>query len=105
MVGGVRYELPVRFAHMQLVILRAPGWDKSQMILVDPDTDAPLARLLPQDKTKNASGQRRGIASDNISTTPTPEASLPALLKKWLADYAATGLPAAYLPKEETTIE
>jgi hypothetical protein len=26
---------------------------------------------------------------------------MPALLSKWLADYAATGLPPAYLPKEE----
>jgi putative transposase len=42
-VDGIRYELPVRFAHMQSVILRAPGWDKSQMMLVDPaNTDAPL---------------------------------------------------------------
>jgi hypothetical protein len=27
---------------------------------------------------------------------------LPALLRKWMADYAATGLPPAYLPKEQT---
>jgi hypothetical protein len=26
---------------------------------------------------------------------------MPALLRKWLADYAATGLPPAYLPMEE----
>jgi hypothetical protein len=26
---------------------------------------------------------------------------LPALLRQWLADYAATGLPPAYLPKED----
>jgi hypothetical protein len=104
MADGVRYELPVRFAHMASVILRAPGWDKSQIILVDPATDAPLARLLPLDKTKNASGRRRRIALENINT-PTPDATLPALLKKWLADYSATGLPPAYLPKEENTIE
>jgi hypothetical protein len=30
---------------------------------------------------------------------------LPALLRKWLADYAATGLPPAYLPKEEISHE
>ena len=30
-----------------------------------------------------------------------PTTALPALLRKWLADYAATGLPPAYLPKEE----
>lgn len=106
-VDGIRYELPVRFAHMRSVILRAPGWDKSQMTLVDPDTDSPLARLLPQDKVKNASGRRRIILPDT-ATAPSISASnepIPALLRKWLADYAATGLPPAYLPKEEIADE
>lgn len=102
-VDGIRYELPFRFAHMPSVILRAPGWDKSQMVLVDPDTDAPLARLLPQDKTKNASGKRRLIQPDGNTAAPVPSTDrpLPALLRKWMADYAATGLPPAYIPKEE----
>lgn len=100
-VDGIRYELPARFAHMRKVVLRAPGWDKSRMILVDPNTDAPLASLLPQDKTKNASGMRRLIQPDNAASVSLPDAPLPALLRKWLADYAATGLPPAYLPKEE----
>jgi putative transposase len=99
-VDGVRYELPVRFGHMRQVILRAPGWDKSRMTLVDPDTDAPLARLLPIDKTKNASGMRKVICTDG-STEKPPFDPMPALLRKWLSDYAATGLPPAYLPKEE----
>ena len=88
---------------MQSVLLRAPGWDKSQMLLVDPDTDAPLARILPQDKTKNAGGKRRLIQSDE-KTAPSTDRPLPALLKKWMADYAATGLPPAYIPKEEIQI-
>jgi len=100
-VDGIRYELPVRFAHLRSVILRSAGWDKSTMTLVDPDTDAPLVRLLPLDKAKNASKMRRRIhhpATDAPSTSNV----LPALLRKWMADYAATGLPPAYLPKEET---
>ena len=106
-VGGIRYELPLRFAHIRSVILRAPGWDKSQMTLVDPNTDAPLVRLLPQDKTKNASGKRRLIQPDQSTPPPVaaPNKPLPALLRKWMADYAATGLPPAYLPKEEITDE
>jgi hypothetical protein len=77
------------------------------MTLVDPDTDAPLVRLFPQDKAKNASGIRRRIHPDNAVKTDTPSTSdpLPALLRKWMADYAATGLPPAYLPKEEITDE
>jgi hypothetical protein len=100
-VDGIRYELPFRFAHMRSVILRAPSWDKSRMTLVDPDTDAPLALLVPQDKTKNASGKRRIIQPDETTAPIVPDKPLPALLRKWMADYAATGLPPAYLPKEE----
>jgi hypothetical protein len=74
------------------------------MILVDPATDAPLARLLPQDKTQNAAGIRRAIEPQQPVTASSRE-PLPALLRKWLADYAATGLPPAYLPKEETAHE
>ncbi len=104
-VDGIRYELPVRFAHLRQVILRASSWDKSHMTLVDADTEAILARLLPQDKTKNASGVRRAIQSENSPTVYSTEQSMPALLRKWLADYAATGLPPAYLPMEEITHE
>jgi hypothetical protein len=104
---GIRYELPPRFGHLRSVIMRAPGWDKSRMTLVDPDTDAPLARLLPQDKVKNASGMRRTINPHNTTgpATHSSDAPMPALLRKWLADYAVTGLPPAYLPKEEITHE
>lgn len=108
-VQAVRYELPVRFAHLRSVILRAAGWDKSRMTLVDADTDAPLATLLPQDKAKNASGCRRVIGSAltdaPIAKTAPPADPVPALLRKWMADYAATGLPPAYLPKEECADE
>jgi putative transposase len=106
-VDGIRYELPVRFSHMKSVILRAPEWDKSQMTLVDPNTDAPLARLFPQDKTKNASGKRKVIHPNKTTAPAVPSSNdpLPSLLRKWLADYAATGLPPAYLPKEEITDE
>ena len=101
-VDGIRYELPSRFGHLSKVVLRSPGWDKSRMTLVDPDTDAPLARLLPQDKAKNASGKRRALHTDNgADPGPITTDPLPALLRKWMADYAATGLPPAYLPKEE----
>jgi putative transposase len=105
-VDGIRYELPVRFAHLRQVILRASSWDKSNMTLVDADTDAALARLLPQDKSKNASGIRKAIGTDDrIGHVCSTEQAMPALLRQWLADYAATGLPPAYLPMEEISHE
>jgi hypothetical protein len=104
-VDGTRYEVPSRFRHLTRLTLGYPGWNKSQLLLMDPKTGQPLARLLPQDKLKNASGFRRslepvGVAAVSPTPTVTPE-PMPALLHQWIADYAATGLPPAYQPKEE----
>lgn len=104
-VDGIRYELPVRFAHLRQVVLRTPSWNKSQIVLVDADTDASLVRLLPQDKAKNASGIRRIIPVNGPVDVLSSDEPMPALLRQWIADYAATGLPPSYLPKEEMTLE
>jgi hypothetical protein len=103
-VAGVRYEVPARFRTLTTLTLRAPGWEKSQLALMDPRSGQPLARLLPQDKAGNATGLRRALAPVAADASPAPAADgdpLPALLRQWLADYAATGLPPAYLPKDE----
>ena len=36
---------------------------------------------------------------------PTDGGAMAPLLRKLIAEYAATGLPPAYLPKDESTIE
>jgi len=106
-VDGVRFEVPSRFRHLPKLALRYPSWDKSQLVLVDPRCGAPLTRLLPQDKQKNASGRRRVLEPLAVPQPLPPAAAaqdpLPALLRQWLADHAATGLPPAYLPKDEPT--
>ena len=105
-VAGVRYEVPARFRTLTRLTLRAPSWDKSQLVLLDPHTGHPLARLLPQDKAANAGGGRRALAPVAASAPPPLDPDpLPALLRQWLADYAATGLPPAYLPKDEVPRE
>jgi len=102
-VAGVRFELPSRFRHLSKLTLRYPSWDLRQLLLVDPDSGQPLAELLPQDKERNASAQRRAL--EPVAAPLAPQSlgnqALPALLTQWLTDYAATGLPPAYLPKDE----
>jgi hypothetical protein len=104
-LAGVRYEVPSRFRTLATLTLRAPGWDPSELALLDPRTGQLLARLLPQDKAGNASGARRALepvaAGGPPPGPPAAADPLPALLRQWLADYAATGLPPAYLPKDE----
>lgn len=103
-LGGGRYEVPARFRTLRTLTLCAPSWDRSQAMLLDPRSGQPLARLLPQDKAANATGQRRALAAVPAAPPGPPAAPaevLPALLRQWLADYAATGFPPAYLPKDE----
>ena len=106
-VDGVRFEVPSRFRHLPRLTLRYASWDLSRLLLVDPDRGTPLAQVLPQDKEKNASGRRRCL--EPVATLPTPASApaedMPALLRQWLADYAATGLPPAYLPVTEGSHE
>jgi putative transposase len=101
-VEGIRYEVPSRFRHLSRLTLRYAGWDLSRLVLVDPQSGAPLARLLPLDKEQNASGRRRNLEPVEPSSPVAPATGdLPALLRRWLTDHAATGLPPAYFPKEE----
>lgn len=110
-VQGVRFELPSRYRHLDRVTIRYASWDLSHVVLVDPRADKVLCRIWPLDKAKNADGRRRSLeaieqadaAAAERAAAPRPdEGVLPPLLRRLVAEYAATGLPPAYLPKHET---
>jgi len=82
------------------VTLRYARWDLSSIDLVDPRTDEVLAALFPLDKAKNADGRRR-VLEPIGEPAPPPATGIAPLLKKLMADYAATGLPPAYIPLPE----
>ncbi len=101
-LAGKRFEVPARYLHLEQLSVSYARWDLRGVELLDPHTGATLCPLYPLDKTANASGQRRRIDSDNELDTPpspAPGNTLPPLLRKLLADYAATGQPPAYLPR------
>lgn len=105
---GRRFEVPARFRHLQRLHLRYAAWDLSHVDLVDATTGEILVALYPLDKRGNASGRRRRItrASAEPATPCAPPASgMAPLLTDLLAEYAATGLPPAYLPKQSNTDE
>lgn len=99
---GRRFEIPSRYGHFQRVNLRYASWDLSRVHLADPHTGELLERIYPLDKTLNAEGRRarRDSPSPRPAAASTPPGVAP-LLRKILQQYAATGLPPAYLPKEE----
>jgi hypothetical protein len=106
-VEGIRFELPSRYRHLKRVTVRVASWDLSHLYLADPRSGQVLCRLYPQDKTKNADGRRRRkepLIDAVQSPPPDAEGSgMAPLLRKLIAEYAATGLPPAYLPKDECT--
>ena len=103
-LAGKRFEIPSRYRHLEQVRLRYARWDLSQVDLMDPHTLKALCPLYPLDKSANADGQRRRLepAESGASPASAPAGEpLPPLLRKLLADYAATGRPPAYLPKHD----
>ena len=96
-----RFEIPGRYRHLERVTVRYARWDLSQVHLVDERTEKVLCRLYPQDKERNASGQRRPLEPVATSPEVAPTTGLPPLLAELLQKQAATGLPPAYLPKDE----
>lgn len=101
-VAGVRFEVPSRYGHLERLHLRVASWDLSQVHLVDPKTGVLLCRLFPLDKHRNAAG-RRATRVSPVETTPIPPTGMAPLLEQLIAQYAATGLPPAYLPKAEVS--
>jgi hypothetical protein len=101
---GKRFEIPSRYRHLDQPLLRYARWDLSAVELLDPHTRAPLCALYPLDKVANAEGQRRRLQPQAASDAPLESPAgdpMPPLLRKLLAEFAATGKPPAYLPKHD----
>ena len=96
-LAGQRFEIPARYRHLDRVSLRYARWDLSRVDLLDPRTGVILCPVKPLDKTTNADGQRRALEPPVTAAAPAPPSGIAPLLRKLLADYAATGLPPAYL--------
>jgi len=100
-LGGTRFEIPSRLRHLSVVHLRYARWDFSRVDLVEPRTGAILCPIKPLDKTANADGRRRRLDPVGQDLSPLPPTGLAPLLRELLAEYAATGMPPAYLSSAE----
>ncbi|MGB7930675.1 MAG: hypothetical protein WCH04_00360 [Gammaproteobacteria bacterium] len=75
-----------------------PAWDLCAVELIDPRTLTSLSALYPLNKTANANGQRRALKPTQTDPETHQSDEILPLLRKCLADYAATGRSPAYLP-------
>jgi putative transposase len=96
-VEGVRFEVPGRYRSLVRCTVRVARWDLSSVDLVDPHTGAHLATLLPLDKQRNADGHRRALRFAIEPREQAAPSGIAPRLRALMRDYAATGLPPAYL--------
>ena len=99
-VAGVRFEVPARFAHLPRLSIRYARWNLATVLVCEGRTGTVVGHLYPLDKTRNADAVRRPL-TPATSAQPAPAAVAP-LLDSLLRQYRATGLPPAYLPKDES---
>ena len=100
-IQGVRFEVPARYRHMERLSIRYATWDLGRVHIVDARTGNLLAPLYPLDRAANADGRRRVLGPvDDGPVAPTGTGMAP-LLRQLIADYDRSGLPPAYLPKQE----
>lgn len=102
---GKRFEIPNAYRGLAKLVIRYAEWDLRQVHLIDPRTQALLTPLYPMDRLSNAAGLRRRLGSnlENKASNLSPNESgeLPPLLQKLVSEYAASGLPPAYLVDSE----
>ena len=107
-LAGQRFEIPTRYRLLSRIAVRYARWDLTHVHLVDERTGTVLARLYPLDRLKNADGRRRalpqGLLDPAILVAP-PQSGIAPLLRQLMTDYAATGLPPAYLPQPEAELQ
>ena len=104
-MDGVRFEIPNHLRTLDNITVRYRSWDLSFATVVDNRTCAELATIRPVNKQKNANGARRPLEGGNAASYPEDikeNEQVAPLLLQMLAEYSATGLPPAYLPKESS---
>jgi transposase InsO family protein len=97
-LDGTRFELPTRLRTLQQVTLRYARWDLRRVWVIDPATDVVITPIYPLDKQANADRQRRCIEPPSLAPEPAGEGGMAPLMQELMREYAATGLPPAYVP-------
>lgn len=108
-IDGTRFEIPNHLRTFDTLWVRYRRWDLSMAYVVDArDHRTVLARIFPINKRRNANGHRRTLAplSEKPASVKNPSRDpIPPLLRHYMADYAASGLPPAYIPLESSADE
>lgn len=105
-LAGNRWEIPNCYRHLEKALVRYATWDLTRVDLLDPITEHQLCPIYPLDKQANATGVRRTLSPSDSTGIAEPVAAadeFPPLMKKLVAEFAATGRPPSYIPKPPKT--
>ncbi len=115
-LDGVRFEIPQAFGHLRELNLRYARWDRSCADIVDPRTGTIQATIYPLNKAGHADGRRRRVATptglssrpvatlkESAGTTASQIDPQAPLMRHLQAQFAATGLPPAYLELDDSS--
>ncbi|WP_434782576.1 DDE-type integrase/transposase/recombinase [Ferrovum myxofaciens] len=109
-LDGRRFEIPQAFGHLRGLTLRYARWDRNQADIVDSRSGVIQATIYPLDKTRHGDGRRRQIIQPTPDTllksaqsAATPSDPQAPLMRHLLAQFAATGLPPAYLELDDAS--
>jgi transposase InsO family protein len=103
-IDGHRFEVPGHLRNLKRVRLRYARWNFGNVHLVDERSGEATIRIYPVDKHQNADSRRRVVQHDpglEVQDTPSSADGIAPLLREMLEEYAATGLPPAYISKED----
>lgn len=99
-IEGTRFEIPSRYRHLKRVSIRYARWDLRRVWLVDSQGKI-LCPIYPLDRERNGDGRRRKLEPVTEPEAPPAESGIAPLLEELMDEYASTGLPPAYVPKNE----
>lgn len=100
-IGAIRFEVPNAYRHLDKLTVRYARWDLSSADLWDDSLGVVLATLYPVDREKNASGFRRPLEPTTSDPQPPRPSGIAPLLQRYINDQRQSGLPPAYLPKDD----
>jgi putative transposase len=100
-IAAVRFEVPSQYRHLDRLTVRYARWDLSSADLWDDSLGLVLATIYPVDREANASGFRRPLTPTSAAPMPPKPSGMAPLLRRYVDQHRQTGLPPAYLPKDD----
>jgi hypothetical protein len=100
-VAGVRFEVPSCYRHLDRLLVRYARWDLSSVDLWDDTLGVVLATIYPVDREANADGFRRPLGPVTTGPETSRASGMAPLLRHYVDHYRQTGMPPAYMPKDD----